>query len=295
MGITYNTPIERNGNVNISGGISKSAMFARKIFCSVNVSAMLNRVGFFNRLFSNNNVTISSSMGKRTSKTVSNGKTGVSGTIVKKIAKQFYSSLASSSFLSAKTIFRRLLTGEVSISQALSKRIGKVIASAVDIQTSFGRIATYFRDVGYQFYYNMGLRYNTPIERNGNVDISGGISKSMQYVRTLYSSITTTGILSRVGFFNRSSGNASMPISSNIRKSISKSITAILSIDTTLSRAATFFRKTGSSISLSGSIVRKASFLLTGTVFISKILPKKISKTILSTINIQSSFNRIAT
>ncbi len=260
MGLRYNTPIERNGNVSISGGISKSAMFARKIFCSVNVSAMLNRVGFFNRLFSNNNVTISSSMGKRTSKTVSNGKIGASGTIVKKIAKQFYSSLASSSFLSAKTIFRRLLTGEVSISQTLSKRISKAISSIVDIQSSFNRVSTYFRDVGYQFYYNMGLRYNTPIERNGNVDISGGISKSMQYVRALYSNITTAGILSRVGFFNRSSGNANMPISSNIRKSISKSITAILNIDTTLSRVATFFRDTVSDIAINGEILRNAFY-----------------------------------
>ena len=129
------------------------------------------------------------------------------------------------------------------------------------ISGTVNRVSTYFRDVGYQFYYNMGITYNTPIERNGNVNISGGISKSMQYVRALYSSITTTSILSRVGFFNRSSGNASMPISSNIRKSIGKSITAILSIDATLSRVATYFRNTVSNIAINGEILRNAFYV----------------------------------
>ncbi len=207
--------------------------------------------------------------------------------------RQLVSSLASSSIILKSCEKNDIGNSSVSIGGAINRIISRSILAVLNIQSTLDRTSTFFRFVGYQFFYNMGLKYNYPIERNGNVAISGNTSQVRIFFRNIVSTVGISTALIRFSIFARAIGNAQITIASIISKGTNKSVSSgDIGVEGSMSRR--IFKQVSAAISIT-SIVNKVSQYyrsMAGTLVSSKSLKKTTVKSFVANISIQSVFGK---
>lgn len=280
-GHLYNTRISYvtvGGSISPAGSIIRKA--SRQLISNIAISSIISRKKF--GTVGNAQTAISSTINKKSTKTVANGTMSISGSILRQVTKMLASTVDIASAINKISQYARLIgNGSIGITALRNNAITKSINGAVSIQASFSRASTFFRHVGFQFFYNMGLRYNTPIERNGNVNISGDMSKTI--FRNLSGAVDILGAISKIKNILIS---ASVEITSGIVKSIGKFISDTVRSYGIFTRVATCYRQIGGSMAIEGIFSRTASFYrsMAGSVSMLGGMAKSVMKYIFGTV-----------
>lgn len=183
------------------------------------------------------------------------------------------------------------ITGTVSL---IGRKISKAAYSGIAIISAITN-RTFFRRVGYLFHYNMGIRYNTPAERNGNVSIKSHVSTTSRFFRNITALVGSSGMFKRVVSLKRSTGNSQITVTARINKSIKKYVHGLINAIGSLARQSNKFLS--SAINLSGLIDKRSQFFRTivADITITRYVLKVLGKNLYASVSTSSSLAKLGT
>lgn len=317
-GYLYNARIQYvsvSGIVTASGSISRAASFIRQLISSLNPSSIIIR--HKSGTVGNANTSISSSVNKKSTKSMISAITpfglinrtsiflrqlysniSISGVLSKVCiyVKFLSSTLGMSSILSKISTFKRTTgNAQISILSSINRHIKKILFDNIaSVSSSINRTAMYFRYVGHEYFYNKGLRYNAPIERNGNVQITGEVSKIKIFIRAIVANLHVSSGLTKVSTFKRVVGNVLTNISSVISKTTNKYVSdGIMNSSNIIKKDIT--KPLFANMNISGIVNTVSQFYrsFTGTLTPTKSLLKLFGKNFKASVNISSTFSKV--
>lgn len=271
MGIRYNFPVTRNGNVDIGGSVSKTSLFKRSILAAISSSGLFDRIAFHKRTAGDANISIVIVLGKSFTKHIEKAVLAT-GLLAKRTLKSIAATVNSVGIIERCSQFYRSITDGVLVSKSFFKTLGKNLCGFVDPTAQLERMSTFYRNITagvaitehnikrlYKYISTFVAGIGTAVKTMGITTIAGvnvlGLLR-LSTSKNMHGTIGATGHFSRIGTFYRAFSG-----------------TAIFA--STTSRTALFVRNVGNNfISLAGKIAKTIRKSISGIVVISRDVMK---------------------